>query len=52
VRDREGEHDADHGAGSLLEAARQRAVGGGVNGQKRGPRRQERLRQREHLDGE
>ena len=49
---REREQHAGHRGGRLLQAARHGAVHRGVDGEQRGPRRQERLREREHLDGE
>ena len=42
----------EHRAGHLPQAARERPVDGRVHDQQRRPRRQERLRQREHLRGQ
>ena len=48
----EGEQDAEHGRADLLRAAPERAVDGGVDGQQRRPRGEERLREVEHVDGD
>jgi hypothetical protein len=44
---REGQQHAEHRRADLLQAARERPVDGGVHGQHRRPRRQERLREAE-----
>ena len=50
--DERGDEDADHRRAHLLDPPAQRAVDRGVDGHQRGPRRQERLREVEHLVGE
>ena len=50
--ERERHQHAEHGRADLLDAAAQRAVDGGVDGEQRGPRGEERLLDVEHVDRE